>query len=224
MSQELENAQGGVVENADAQAQTTAANEQTRQPVDLTQFPEFRSWQSSADARVAQAQRAAQEAQQQARALQAQWHQERMQGMDEAQRIVYENNLLRQQLQEQAQQRELEQYAYTRARDIDEIHRSTGVAKEELEKFPTVHDAWAYAVNQMAKSPAKTAAVAKAQAAEAETPDPVDIGAGKAVDPATKLYNEWKDAVTKEYDMTKAMRLEEKALKAGIDISTWSVR
>jgi hypothetical protein len=225
MSTELDTVQTETDATSQGESQPVVSSEQERQPVDLTKLDEFKKWQSEQDRKNAQRDSYYQQqlrAEQQARAqLEQQFHQVRMQGLDESGQLAYQNQLLQQQLAELARQRELDQYAYTRQRDLEDISRKTGVPFEKISGFNTAHEAWDFAVEEMKKTP--TPAGAKAQQ-DAETPDPVNIGGNKTKDTASELYREWNDAMTKDYDMGKAMRLEDKAIRAGIDPQGWKPR
>lgn len=218
MAQELDTTQAGVDGTPNGEAAATAGQGQERQPVDLTKLPEFRSWQSERDRRDAYMQ---QQLQQEALArqnLEAQFHQVRMEGLDETGKLSYQNQLLQNQLNEVARQRELDQYAFTRQRDLEEISTKTGVPFNELSQFNNVHEAWRYAVD---KAPVTRSGKPAKVIEDAETPDPVDLGAGKHVDAATKLYTEWKKAKNTDFDMAAMWTLEEKAIAAGVDTNKW---
>lgn len=221
MSQELDTTQGGAVTPSQGEAVAVATKEQERQPVDLTKLDEFKKWQSAADSRDAYNRQMAYEAQQRAANLEQQFHQMRMQGMDKEQQLEYQNQLLQNQLAEVGRQRELDQLAFTRQRDMEEIATKTGVSFEELRQFNNAHDAWRYAVDKA--QPTKGAKAApKAEALDAEVPDNVDLGSGKPVEAGSKYHNEWKRAKNETFDMRGMWEAEEKALKAGVDISKWS--
>lgn len=230
MSEELDTTQAGASEpSQDGQAQVVASKEQERQPVDLTKLEEFRSWQSEQDRKNAQRDAYYQSQLRDAAARQAafeqQVHQMRMQGMDKEQQLEYSNQLLQSQLAELARQRELDQYAFTRQRDLEDISKKTGVSFEKLAGFNTAHEAWDFAVEEMKKSSPTTGKPTPKRAdIDAEEPDPVDIGNNKPTDAASKLYYEWNEAMTKDFDMGKAMRLEDKAIKAGFDPTDWKPR
>lgn len=220
MAQELDTTQAGVGGTSQGETQPIAGQGQERQPVDLTKLPEFKNWQSERDRKDAFMQNQIQQEAQARRNLETQYHQLNMSTLDENGKLNYQNQLLQQQLNEVARQRELDQFAFTRQRDLEEISRKTGVSVEEVSKFNNVHEAWAFAVDKLAQGSTKGAKAPKAEVPDAEVPDVVDLGSGRPVDPATKYLNEWK-AEKSAYNMRGMMEAEEKAIKAGVDISKW---
>lgn len=222
MAQELDTTLAGVDETSQGEPQATAGQGQERQPVDLTKLPEFKSWQSERDRKDAFMQSQIQQEAQARRNLEAQYHQLNMSTLDETGKLNYQNQLLQQQLNEVARQRELDQFAFTRQRDLEEITRKTGVSLEEVSKFNNVHEAWSYAVEQQQSRPAAKGSKMppKVQQDDSEVPDTVDLGSGKPLDAATRYRNEWK-AQKSDFNMRGMLDAEERAIKAGVDISKW---
>jgi len=210
--QELDAVQDGDAGTSTGEAQSSAKPTTSRQP-NWNEDPGFREYQSKQDQRISMAERRAQEAERRAAYIEQQVHETRMQGMDEAQKLAYSNQLLQQQLAEMQRQRDLDAYAIQRQRDLDEIARKTGVPVKEIEDAANVHDAWAKAYDWREAN-------GKGRLADATAPrtnDTVDLGGGKVTSKSAALQAKYEAAVD-SYDLRKQLEIMAEADSAGISL------
>jgi hypothetical protein len=218
LDQELDEVGGGVEHGTSTGEATTAPTTPNRQPkVNLNEIEEFKKWQSAADRRVEDAARRAYEAEQRAAALEQSFHQNAMSQLEGAERVAYENNLLRKNLENIQRQRDLDAYAIQRQRDLQEIASKTGAPLEAIEDAPNVHVAWArayeYAAQNNKPKPREEEIAERAN-------DNVDIGGGRPRGKASALQEEY-NKHRKAYDLGKQLEVMARADREGVAIDEW---
>ena len=222
---ELDDDRDAVEQGTSTGEASTGDDGQRRQPkqerVDLTKLDEFKAWQANADRRVAAAEYAANQAGQRAAQLEQTYHQQLMAGMNDQQKIVYENRLLKQQMTEVQRQRELDAFAIQRQRDLEEIVRETGIAIEEIESAPNVHVAWQIGNKFFKeKGPGKRSRNQEDDIDLDDADDTVDLGGGKPSGKASGYQKQY-DEYRKSFDFDKAFEVMAKSARAGVTIREW---
>lgn len=200
----------------------------TRQPkkVNLDEFEEFRDWKRKSDQRVAQAERAASQAAQRAQALEEQFHQARMNGMDEVDRVAYERDLLRRQLQQIEEQRNYDFQLFQWDRNLDDIVAETGVPREQIADAQNIHEAWRIGRKYEKQQAGKGKKASRYDELDEDDEDtsarPVDdrvtLGAGKPQGKAGRLQADYNKALSQN-DLDGMWEAEEKAIRAGISLN-----
>lgn len=182
--------------------------------------PEYRRIQSETDQRIAAAERRAAQ-------LEQQYHQDRMEKLEGADKLAYQNQLLQQELQRVNQQRELEMWAMQRSRDLADIATRTGVQLRDIEaKLPqgaSVHDAWLLAQDlkeQQATKPGKRKQVVVEDDDDDEPDDSVDMGTSKAVTTKQQLQAGY-DKHRKLFNVREQLEYKARADELGITINEW---
>lgn len=211
--QELGTGASGDGETSQGQSQSSATTTTTRQP-NWNEDPAFRELQSKMDQRLSYAERRAQEEAQQRQYLEQQIHEMRMQGMDESQKLMYQNQLLQQQLVSTQRQRDLDALAIQRQRDLDDISRKTGAPVSALEDSPTVHDAWQRAYDWREKNAGTAAAPSK------PVNDVVDMGGGKPTTTSSRLQAKY-DEARKAYNIREQLEAMAEADAEGVTLKEW---
>lgn len=189
-----------------------------RQPVDLTQFEEFRRAQSKFQKQISELEyRLALQAQE-TNQYRQQLTQQQLAGMDDTERLAYERDMLARQLQEVERQRQLDAFAMQRQRDFEDIHRRTGVPVEELEAAKDVHEAWLIADEYRAKNSSRSSKTTAQESAPARvTDDRVDLGRGKPPTPESDLQRKY-DAAAADYNLRGMLEAAEEARLRGVQI------
>lgn len=164
-------------------------------PINLHALPEFRSVQSSYERQIAELRKQANEA--------------KMNGMDDFEKIQFENQQLREQLATIDAERQALQEEQARAQQLREIAQESGAPISILESAASPAEAWRmalqYTKQQQAKPAAMPAAIPQAQPTNgnswsqpvvAPTPEFVpDLGGGTANTTTNRLQQELSDAI-----------------------------
>lgn len=223
---------GGAVEDGapEGAPETTGSTDQDRQPqedkrstpVNLDDLPEFRKWKSSTDRNMAEVNRRLQQAEQARQAAEQRWQQAQMQGMNEAEQLAFQNQILQQQLQEINQIRQYEYFEYQRTQDLMKIANKLGVPLDELqENLPQGADsfvAWEVATDLANKrQTSRTKDARRNDPVRQEARSNVDLGQGKP-SVAMNEYQRMKQRALEEYDASALIDSWGAAAQAGVDL------
>lgn len=229
-SEELEQ-RDVAVEAADSKESTAPTGDKpvARQPeeseqkeINLDELPSFRKYKSQSDKREAELRRQYAETQRALDQLQGQLHQQRVQGMDDTQRLAYENQLLKQQIQETERKRQLDYMAFQRDRDITEVAAELGVDRDVLEESLEPGDdsfaLWKKA-HRLQQTGRETKAPPKAQASQSRVDSKVDLGVGSPVG-ATNKYRQLYEKAMHDGDFGAMIEAVAAAAEAGTPLET----
>lgn len=220
MEQELRQGQPGASggDNAGASQREVAqdppnlvAGEETsrqpeRKPVDLTQFEEFRNFQSKVDRDMAALRREAQEAKQRAKTERQQLRQQRLAQMDDYERAVFERDEYRSEVENYRQQIEevqAQQYRNERVAEIRaQVRQETGVdvpadSLDLSSPDAAVASAYSYAVQSLKGKQSQSVQDEARQLAQRQQANHVDLGGG-APNTADARYRAQQRQILKE--------------------------
>jgi hypothetical protein len=152
-------------------------------PVDLTQSPEFRKWQSERDRTEGQMRQQMTALQQRAQELEQQQYQLATAGMDEPEKAVYENRVLRQQMNQLQAQMQAAQVQGELGAWMEKQLAAGGLTRDEAPDPKEFSSPWAWSVAAQEKAIAKARAEAEAkfrkqQKEERREATTVDTGTG----------------------------------------------
>lgn len=201
------------------QDSTAAAPQSKQQPkFNLDDNEDFRKFKSNSQRerdRLANAL----EAERQARAQQeARLRSIEMQGMDEVQRAKYERDEALAQLQGWQQSAQQQQAQYEWQRNMEEISTETGISIDELnEKAENLQHAWRIGNKYQRENPKGSRKAADDDEDDSRIDDRVALGGGKATPTATRIQQEYNQAL-EDNDMSGIFKAQEKAHKAGVTL------
>jgi hypothetical protein len=212
---DLEQGQSELDQTSTEQTGTTTQVRPTQQP-DWRKDPEYVRQQANLQREAASAKKAAWEAQNRAAAIERQFQEDRLSRMTEQEQLVERYRMAVSELNHERRQRELDAYAIQRKYDLDQIANTTGVDRDELEdieKYPTSHDAWVYATSANAKK--KSSKRSRQDEIEDEADNRVDVAGSKSTTKAAQLQAKYNAART-QYNQREQIQILAEADSLGI--------
>ena len=191
-----------------------------RQTTNWQDDPAFREQQARRDREIALAQKAAFDAQQYAANLEAQMHNRNLAGLEGEERVMYQNQLLQQRLEEVQRQRDLDAFAIQRQRDLQEISYKTGAPLNMIENASSSYEAWNLAYDWKEKNSSKESV--RRREIERDADDNVDIGSSKphGNSKAAKIQAKY-DEARKAYNVKGQFEAMAEADGEGVTIKEW---
>lgn len=229
MADELELEQESPVADEEANeelAEQSADGEESgrqpeQKPLNLDDDPGFRKWKSTMDKQVAEMKQAMSAAERRAWEAEQREHQSKMSQMDDRERLAYENNLLRQQLEMSDKRMRAQAFAAQRDADVMRVATKKGLDPDDLkEALPDGFDSfvlWEVADDLATKAKSTPAAPPVPKGSQAQ--NQVDLGSrsGKPGGDAERLKQRLEKA-EKNYDIDKVFAIIEEAAELGIEL------